>query len=141
MELSWSWFTLFNVTTFNLYIICSHLQMDIFSFFVFWHCNWRDDFSWRSDLALPPLHQAEVMNKLTNCKPKQIQRQDIIVQAACEPPDGILALYEIALHKFNVRGELWLGIGITIVSILIILVFLCIRYTTPKRLRSAPNKP
>lgn len=106
--------------------------------------NWYQKISpmqWTLSLLLPPLHQAEVMNKLTNCKPKQIQRQDIIVQAACEPPDGILALYEIALHKFNVRGELWLGIGITIVSILIILVFLCIRYTTPKRLRSAPNKP
>ncbi|XP_043796668.1 ATP-binding cassette sub-family G member 5 [Apis laboriosa] len=106
--------------------------------------NWYQKISpmqWTLSLLLPPLHQTEVMNKLTNCKPKQIQRQDIIVQAACEPPDGILALYEIALHKFNVRGELWLGIGIIIVSILIILVFLCIKYTTPKRLRSAPNKP
>ncbi|XP_029044314.1 ATP-binding cassette sub-family G member 5 [Osmia bicornis bicornis] len=96
---------------------------------------------WSLSLLLPLLHQTDTMNKLTNCKPKQIQRQDIIVQAACEPPDGALALYEIALNRLNVQGELWLGIGIAIVSVLIVLVFLCIRYTTPKRLRSAPNKP
>ena len=96
---------------------------------------------WALSLLLRPLHQPDAMSKLTNCKPKQIQRQDIIVQATCEPPDGALALYEIALDKLNARGELWLGIGIAIVAALIVLVFLCIRYTTPKRLRSVPNKP
>jgi len=93
---------------------------------------------WSMSLLLPRLHKSESVGKLANCK--QI-RQDIIIQAACEPPDGALALREIALDKLNVRGEFWLGIGVIIVTVLIIFGFLCVKYATPKRPRSAPNKP
>jgi len=96
---------------------------------------------WSMSLLLPRLHRSESMGKLTNCKPKQIQRQDIIIQAACEPPDGALALREISLEKLNIRGELWLGIGVAVAAALVFLSFLCVKYATPKRPRSAPNKP
>ncbi|XP_066598452.1 ATP-binding cassette sub-family G member 5 [Prorops nasuta] len=96
---------------------------------------------WTLSLLLPKVHGPESMSKLTNCKAKHVQRQDIIVQGACEPPDGALAMQEIALYNFNIKGELWLGIGIAIVAVLIILGFLCIKYAIPKRPRSAPNKP
>ncbi|XP_050451262.1 ATP-binding cassette sub-family G member 8 isoform X1 [Cataglyphis hispanica] len=96
---------------------------------------------WSLSLLLPRLHRSESMSKLANCRPKQIQRQDIIIQAACEPPDGALALREVALDKLNVRGELWLGTGVAIMAFLIVLGFLCVKYATPKRPRSAPNKP
>jgi len=96
---------------------------------------------WSLSLLLPRLHRTESVGKLANCKPKQIQRQDIIIQAACEPPDGALALREIALDKLNVRGEFLLGIGVAIIAVLIIFGFLCVKYATPKRPRSAPNKP
>ncbi|XP_014481575.1 PREDICTED: ATP-binding cassette sub-family G member 8 isoform X2 [Dinoponera quadriceps] len=96
---------------------------------------------WSLSMLLPRLYRTESMSKLTNCKPKQIQRQDIIIQAACEPPDGALALHEVALDRLNVRGELWLGIGVAAMALLIILAFLCFKYATPKRPRSAPNKP
>lgn len=96
---------------------------------------------WSLSLLLPHLHRSESMSKLANCRPKQIQRQDIIIQAACEPPDGALALREVALDKLNLRGELWLGTGVAITAVLIVLGFLCVKYATPKRPRSAPNKP
>ncbi|KAK2578224.1 hypothetical protein KPH14_009769 [Odynerus spinipes] len=96
---------------------------------------------WALSLLLPPLHGPESMSKLTNCKPKQVQRQDIIFQTTCEPADGNLALLEIALDKFSLQIELWMGIGITTLIGLIVLAFLSIKYDTRKRPRSAPNKP
>lgn len=96
---------------------------------------------WTLSLLLPQIHGPDSLNRLSNCKGKQIQRQDIIVQATCEPPDGALALKEIALDKFHFKSELWLEIGIAVVACLIIVGFLCIKYTSPKKPRSAPNKP
>lgn len=96
---------------------------------------------WSLSLLLPRLYKSESMSKLANCRPKQIQRQDIIIQAACEPPDGALALREVGLDKLNIRGELWLGTGVAVTAVLIVLGFLCVKYATPKRPRTAPNKP
>ncbi|KAG7212513.1 hypothetical protein KM043_012823 [Ampulex compressa] len=96
---------------------------------------------WSLSTLLPVLHKAESISKLTNCKPKQVQRQDIIVQATCEPPDGALALHEIGLDKQIIQGEFYLGFLIATVAVLVILGFLAIKYVTPKRPRSAPNKP
>ncbi|XP_015601494.1 ATP-binding cassette sub-family G member 5 [Cephus cinctus] len=105
---------------------------------------WYQKFSpmqWTLSLLLPQVHGQESMNKLTNCKAKQVQRQDIIVQAACEPSDGSLALREVAFDKLDVRSEFWLGICVATVVLLIIIGFLFVKYATPKRPRSAPNKP
>ena len=55
VELSRNWFTVFNIATFNLRTVCSHLQVDIFGFSVCRHCDWGDDFGRRSDLALGEL--------------------------------------------------------------------------------------
>lgn len=96
---------------------------------------------WALSLLLPPLHGPESMSKLTNCKPKQVLRQDIIFQNTCEPSDGSLALLEIAFDKFDLQIELWMGVGVAILIVLIMLVFLSIKYNTLKRPRSAPNKP
>lgn len=96
---------------------------------------------WTLSALLPQVHGNEMLNKLTNCKGKQVLRQDIIVQAPCEPPDGVLALREIALDDSVALPEMRLGICVAVVGLLIILGFLFIRYATPKRPRSAPNKP
>lgn len=95
---------------------------------------------WTLTVLLPQIYNSDTLNK-TNCKAKQIQRQDIIVQAPCEQPDGAAALREISLHNVNDMTDIQMGIGIGIIIVLIIMGFLCIRYTTRKRARSAPNKP
>ncbi|CAD6219290.1 GSCOCT00004897001.2-RA-CDS [Cotesia congregata] len=96
---------------------------------------------WVLSVLLPEIHSSEILNKLANCKAKQVQRQDIIVQAPCEPPDGAAALREIALNTVNNLTSIELGIGVGIIGLLIIIGFMLIRYTTIKRPRSAPNKP
>ncbi|XP_012286012.1 ATP-binding cassette sub-family G member 5 [Orussus abietinus] len=96
---------------------------------------------WTLSQLLPQVHGQEAVTKLTNCKAKQVQRQDIIMQASCEPPDGALALREIALDQFDARSNLWLGICLAVVIVLVILGFLLVRYNRPKRPRSVPNKP
>lgn len=96
---------------------------------------------WTLATLLPQVHAADVLNKLTTCKGQQVLRQDIIVQAPCEPPDGYLALRELALDGMSHWPEMRLGICIAVVGLLIIVGFLCVRYAVPKRPRSAPNKP
>ena len=96
---------------------------------------------WTLSTLLPQVHESVQLNRLTNCKGKQVLRQDIIVQAPCEPPDGILALRELALDKISPLPELKLGICLAVVALLILVGFLFVRYATLKRLRSAPNKP
>ncbi|XP_034943518.1 ATP-binding cassette sub-family G member 8 isoform X2 [Chelonus insularis] len=96
---------------------------------------------WTLSTLLPDIYNSETLNKAANCKAKQVQRQDIIVQAPCEPPDGISALKEVALDTLNEDTSIQLAIGIGIALGLILIAFLLIRYTAQKRPRSAPNKP
>lgn len=111
--------------------------------------SWYQEFCplrWTLSLLLPQVHREDLMKKLIKCKGKEIQKQDlpIIVQETCETPTippGTLALQEVALDKISEGSEIWLGISMALVVILIVIVFLLIRYVTPKRPRSAPNKP
>lgn len=95
---------------------------------------------WTLSYLLPQVHGAEASHKLTNCKAKQIQKQEIII-AGCDPQEGVLALREIALQEYDSRAIIWLGICVGALSILTILAFLLVKYRNPKRPRSAPNKP
>ncbi|KAK0082540.1 hypothetical protein PV325_010200 [Microctonus aethiopoides] len=106
--------------------------------------NWYQDLSpmqWTLSVLLPQIYSTETLNKLTNCKAKQVQRQDIIVQAPCESPDGVSALQEISFNTIEKSTDIQLLSGIGILALLIITGFLIIRYTTQRRPRTAPNKP
>ncbi|XP_063989330.1 ATP-binding cassette sub-family G member 5 [Diachasmimorpha longicaudata] len=105
-----------------------------------WYQN-LSPMEWTLALLLRQIHGSVALNKLVNCKAKQVQREDIIVQAPCEPLDGESILREIALNSIIDFTEIRLGTGIGIMSVLIIIAFLLIRYNAPKKPRSAPNKP
>ncbi|XP_011499195.1 PREDICTED: ATP-binding cassette sub-family G member 8 isoform X2 [Ceratosolen solmsi marchali] len=98
---------------------------------------------WVFSTLLPPLHSPELMARLKNCKAKQIQRQDIITQSACEMPDGALALREIALNNVVVHiQDGWLLVCLGILLVAIVTVFLTIKHSPNKSsLKSMPNKP
>ena len=109
--------------------------------------SWYQQFSplrWTLSILLPQVHGEEIMKKLIKCKGKHVQQHDIIVQETCETPaipPGTLALQEVALNEISEGSEMWLGICVAVLNILIVIAFLWIRYVTPKRPRSAPNKP
>lgn len=105
-----------------------------------WYQN-LSPMEWTLSFLLRQIHGSAALNKLTNCKAKQVQRQDIIVQAPCEPLDGESVLREIALNTTVDFTEVRLGIGIGIMYVFIIIAFLLIRYNAQKKPRSAPNKP
>ncbi|XP_012257912.2 ATP-binding cassette sub-family G member 8 [Athalia rosae] len=100
--------------------------------FPWWYRQWSP-MQWVLSLLLPQVHGP--------CKAKQILRQDIIVQATCETPDGAAALQEIGLDKIKTQAVLWLSVSTAVLIVLIIIGFLIFKYATPKRPRSAPNKP
>lgn len=108
--------------------------------FPMWYKN-LSPLRWTLSLLLPQVHGHEIINKLTNCKAKHIQRQDIIVQGTCEPPDGELALHEIAFDQVDSKAYLSLVSSLLVVLLLTIISFMVIRYSTPRRPKSAPNKP
>lgn len=95
---------------------------------------------WTLSYLLPQVHGSGSTSKLTNCKAKQIQKQEIIV-AGCDPNDGALALREIALGEYDFRPIIWLGISVAVLFLCTIVAFLIVRYRGPKKPRSAPNKP
>lgn len=39
LELPWHRITILNTATLNLYTVCSHLQVDVLGFSVFWDCD------------------------------------------------------------------------------------------------------
>lgn len=100
--------------------------------FPWWYRQWSP-LQWMLALLLPEVHGP--------CKAKQIQRQDIILKETCDSLDGAAALQEVGLDKVKTQSVLWLGISTAVMVILIVIGFLIFKYTTPKRPRSAPNKP
>lgn len=106
---------------------------------------------WLFIILLPVLHNDQAMAKFKTCKPKQIQRQDIITQSNCEQPNGFIELYELTYlnknghYNNNVNDtqlQNWLLILLLITIGLNIFVFLVIRFKYVKKsLKSLPNKP
>ncbi|XP_015521681.1 ATP-binding cassette sub-family G member 8 [Neodiprion lecontei] len=100
--------------------------------FPWWYRQWSP-MEWVLSILLPEVHGP--------CKAKQVLRQDIIFQATCETPDGLVTLQEVGLDKIKPHSILWLGTATAVLVILIVIGFLFFKYATPKRPRSAPNKP
>ncbi|CAB0033093.1 unnamed protein product [Trichogramma brassicae] len=112
--------------------------------------GWLSPLRWVMAMLLPPLHSPETMQRLKNCKAKQIQRQDIITQSACEIPDGELALRELGYYDqldaasgtttMMTLDEAWLLLALGVVLLAIVCVFGYCRHPNAKnKLESVPQ--
>lgn len=99
--------------------------------FPWWYRQWSP-LQWVLSILLPQIHGP--------CQTKEEEKGPII-HATCNTPDGNAVLFELGFDKIKTHSNFSLGILIAILVILTAIGFLIFKHATPKRPRSAPNKP